>query len=115
MRLASTVRDIAADITKTIQTVEIMNAIQVTAQERTRAIQEALNYAQANNLTPQETYQLVETISQKYDTGDIVKATTALQEADKWKAEADSLRTQRYLWALGGAGIGAVITAVIKR
>jgi len=115
MKLASTVRDIVADVTRTIQTYEVMNAIQVTAQERTRAIQEALNYAQANNLTPQETYQLIETISQKYDTGDIIKATTALQEADKWKAEADSLRTQRYLWALGGAGVGAILASVVRR
>jgi uncharacterized coiled-coil DUF342 family protein len=115
MKVASTVRDIVADVTRTIQTVGIMNAIQVTAEERTKAIQEALNYSQANNLTPQETYQLIETISQKYDTGDIVKATTALNEADRWKAEADSLRTQRYLWAIGGAGVGALITAVIKR
>jgi hypothetical protein len=115
MRLASTVRDIVADVTRTIQTYEVMNAIQVTAQERTRAIQEALNYAQANNLTPQETYQLIETISQKYDTGDIIKATTALSEADKWKAEAEAKSTERYLWALGGAAIGAVATAAIKR
>jgi len=115
MKLASTIRDIVADVTRTIQTYEVMNAIQVTAQERTKAIQEALNYAQANNLTPQETYELIEKIAEQYTTGDIVKATTALQEADRLKAEADSLRTQRYLWALGGAGVGAVITAVLKR
>jgi exosome complex RNA-binding protein Csl4 len=115
MKLASTIRDIVADVTRTIQTVEIMNAIQKTQEERTKAIQEALNYAQANNLTPQETYQLIETISQKYDTGDIIKATTALQEADKWRNEAEAKSRERYLWALGGAGVGAVITAVLKR
>jgi len=115
MKLVSTIRDIVADVTRTIQTYEVMNAIQVTAQERTRAIQEALNYAQANNLTPQETYQLIETISQKYDTGDIIKATTALQEADKWRNEAEAKSTERYLWALGGAAVGAVVIAAIKR
>ena len=115
MKLASTIRDIVADVTRTIQTYEVMNAIQVTAQERTKAIQEALNYAQQQGLTPQETYELIEKIAEQYTTGDIVKATTALQEADRLKAEADSLRTQRYLWALGGAGVGAVITAVLKR
>ena len=115
MKVASMIRDIVADVTRTIQTVEIMNAIQKTQEERTKAIQEALRYAKEQNLTPQDTYQLVETISQKYDTGDVIKATTALSEADKWRNEAESLRTQRYLWALGGATIGAVVTAVIKR
>ena len=115
MRLASTVRDIIADVTKTIQTYEVMNAIRVTAQERTKAIQEALNYAQANNLTPQQTYELIEAIGEQYTSHDIAKATEALQEADKYKKEAESLGNQRYLWALGGAGVGAVITAVLKR
>jgi hypothetical protein len=115
MKVASMIRDIVADVTRTIQTVEVMNAIQKASEERTRAIQEALRYAREQNLTPQETYQLVETISQKYDTGDIVKATTALQEADKWRNEAEAKSTERYLWALGGATIGAVVTATIKR
>jgi hypothetical protein len=115
MRLASTVRDIVADVTRTIQTVEIMNAIQITAQERTRAIQEALNYAQTNNLTPQETYELIEKIAEQYTTGDIVKATTALQEADKWRNEAEAKSRERYLWALGGAGVGAVLASVVRR
>jgi hypothetical protein len=114
MKVASTIRDIVADITKTIQTVEIMNAIQKTQEERTKAIQEALNYAQQRGLTPQETYELIEKIAEQYTTGDIVKATTALQEADKYKAEADSLRTQRYLWALGGAGVGAILASVVR-
>jgi hypothetical protein len=115
MKVASTIRDIVADITKTIQTVEIMNAIQKTQEERTKAIQEALNYAQQRGLTPQETYELIEKIAEQYTTGDIVKATTALQEADKYKAEADSLRTQRYLWALGGAAVGAIVVSAVRR
>jgi glutamyl-tRNA reductase len=115
MKAASTIRDIAADVTRTIQTVEIMNAIQKVNEERTKAIQEVLNYARERNLTPQQTYELIEKIAEQYTTGDIIKATTALSEADKWKAEADSLRTQRYIWAIGGAGVGALITAIVKR
>jgi hypothetical protein len=115
MKVAGAIRDIVADVTRTIQTYEVMNAIQVTAQERTRAIQEALNYAQANSLTPQQTYELIEKVAEQYTTGDIVKATTALNEADKWKAEAEKLNTQKYLWALGGAGVGALIVALAKR
>jgi hypothetical protein len=115
MRVASTIRDIVADVTRTIQTYEVMNAIQVTAQERTRAIQEALNYAQQQNLTPQETYSLIELVGEQYNTSDIVKATQALQEIDKLKSEIESLKNQRYVWAIGGAGVGALITALAKR
>jgi hypothetical protein len=115
MRLASTIRDIVADITKTIQTVEIMNAIQKTQEERTKAIQEALKYAQQQGLTPQETYELIEKIAEQYTTGDIIKATTALNEADKWRNEAEKLSTQRWLFALGGAGVGAVLASVVRR
>jgi hypothetical protein len=105
MKLASTIRDIVADVTRTIQTVEIMNAIQKTQEERTKAIQEALRYAREQNLTPQETYELIEKVAEQYTTGDIIKATEALKEADKWKAEAEKLSTQRWLFALGGAGV----------
>jgi len=115
MKLASTIRDIVADVTRTIQTYEVMNAVRTVNEERTKAIQEALNYAQQQGLTPQETYELIEKIAEQYTTGDIVKATTALNEADKWKAEAESKSTERYLWALGGAAVGAVVIAAIKR
>jgi len=52
-------------------------------------------------------------IGEKYTTGDIEKATRALNEADKYKSEAESKSTERYLWALGGATIGAVVTAIV--
>jgi hypothetical protein len=115
MRLASTVRDIVADVTRTIQTYEVMTAIRTAHEERTKAIDAVLQYAREQNLTPQETLELLETIGEQYNTGDIVKATEALQEIDRLKSEIESLKTQRYVWAIGGAGVGALITAAIKR
>jgi len=115
MKLASTVRDIVADITRTIQTYEVMNAIRTVNEERTKAVEAALQYAQQQGLPPDKVLQLLETVGEQYTTGDLVKATEALNEADRWKNEAESLSNQRYLWAIGGAGLGALITAVIKR
>jgi type II secretory pathway pseudopilin PulG len=114
-RLVGAIRDIVVEREQTVQTIEVMNSIRKVNEERTKAIEAALQYAREQNLTPQETYSLVELIGEKYTTGDITKAVEALNEADKYKAEAESLRTQRYLWALGGAGVGALITAIAKR
>jgi hypothetical protein len=114
-RLIASVRDVIVERERTVQTIEVMNAIRATHEERTKAITAALEYAREQNLNPDETLALVEAVGEKYTTHDIVKATEALNEADKWKNEAEKLKGERYLWALGGAGIGAVITAVIKR
>jgi hypothetical protein len=114
-KIITTIRDIVVEREQTIQTIEIMNAIRAVNEERTKAISKALEYAQQQNLNPDQTLALVEAIGSKYTTGDIAKATEALQEADKYKKEAESLGNQRYLWALGGAGVGALITALAKR
>ena len=114
-KLITSIRDVVVEREQTVQTIEVMNAIRATHEERTKAIQKALEYAQQQGLTPDQTLALVEAIGEKYTTHDITKATEALQEADKYKKEAESLGNQRYLWALGGAGVGALITAVIKR
>jgi len=114
-RLITSIRDIVVEREQTAQTIEVMNAIRAVNEERTKAINKALEYAQQQGLTPDQTLALVEAVGEKYTTADITKAAEALNEADKWKAEANSLRNQRYLWALGGAGLGALITAVVKR
>ena len=114
-RLITSIRDVVVEREQTIQTIEVMNSIRAVNEERTKAINKALEYAQQQNLTPDQTLALVEAIGEKYTTHDIVKSTEALNEADKWRNEAEKLKGERYLWALGGAGIGAVITAVLKR
>jgi len=114
-RLITAIRDIVIEREQTVQTVEIMNAIRATHEERTKAIEAALEYARQQGLTPDQTLALIEAVGEKYNTHDIVKSTEALQEADKWKAEAESKSTERYLWALGGAAVGAVVIAAIKR
>ena len=114
-KLITSVRDVVVEREQTIQTVEIMNSIRTVNEERTKAISKALEYAQQQNLTPDQTLALVEAIGEKYTTHDIVKSTEALNEADKYKKEAESLGNQRYLWALGGAGVGALIIALAKR
>jgi len=114
-RLITAIRDIVIEREQTVQTVEMMNAIRTVNEERTKAIQAALQYAQQQGLPPDKVLQLLETVGEQYTTGDIAKAAEALNEADRWKNEAESLSNQRYLWAIGGAGLGALITAVIKR
>jgi hypothetical protein len=114
-RLIGAIRDIVIEREQTVQTVEIMNAIRTVNEERTKAIEAALEYARQQGLTPDQTLALVEAVGEQYTTHDITKATEALQEADKWKAEAESKSTERYLWALGGAGVGALIVALVKR
>jgi hypothetical protein len=114
-RIILSIRDVIIEREQTVQTIEVMTAIRTAHEERTKAIEAALEYAREQNLTPQETLSLLETIGEQYTTSDIIKATTALQEADKWKAEAESKSTERYLWALGGAGVGALLASLVKR
>jgi hypothetical protein len=114
-RLITTIRDIVVEREQTIQTIQILESIRAVNEERTRAINAALEYAREQGLTPQETLALVEAVGEQYNTSDIVKATQALQEIDKLKSEIESLKTQRYAWAIGGAGVGALITALAKR
>jgi hypothetical protein len=114
-RIITSIKDVIIEREQTVQTIEVMNAIRATHEERTKAISKALEYAREQNLNPDETLALVEAIGEKYNTADITKAAEALQEAEKYKREAESLASQRYLWALGGAGVGALITALAKR
>jgi hypothetical protein len=114
-KIITSIRDVVVEREQTIKTIEVMNSIRATHEERTKAINKALEYAREQSLTPDQTLALVEAVSEKYTTADITKATEALNEADKWKNEAESLRNQRYLWAIGGAGVGALIAAAIKR
>jgi hypothetical protein len=114
-RIITSIRDVVVEREQTIQTIEIMDAIRVTHEERTKAISKALEYAREQNLTPDETLALIEAIGEKYTTHDIVKSTEALNEADKWRNKAGELDTQKYLWALGGATVGAIVTALAKR
>jgi hypothetical protein len=114
-RLITSVRDIVVEREQTAQTIEVMNAIKAVNEERTKAIKEALDYAREQNLSPSETLALVEAIGEQYTTQDITKATEALNEADKYKSEAEAKSTERYLWAIGGAGLGALVTAIAKK
>ncbi len=114
-RLITSIRDIVVEREQTVQTIEVMNAIRAVNEERTKAISKALEYAREQNLNPEQTLALIEAVAEKYNTHDIAKATEALSEADKWRNEAENLNTQKYLWALGGAGVGAVITAIVRR
>jgi hypothetical protein len=114
-RLITSIRDIVVEREQTIRTIEIMNAIRAAHEERTKAISKALEYAREQNLTPDETLALIEAIGEKYTTHDIVKATEALNEADKYKKDSEAKSTERYLWAIGGAGVGAILVALAKR
>jgi len=114
-RLITSVRDIVVEREQTAQTIEIMNAIRAVNEERTKAITEALNYAREQNLSPSETQELIETIGEQYTTHDITKATEALNEADKYKNEAEAKGNERYLWAIGGVTVGALVTAIAKK
>ena len=114
-KLITSVRDVVVEREQTVQTIEVMNAIRVTHEERTKAISKALEYAQQQGLTPDQTLALVETVGEQYNTADIIKATEALNEADKWRNKAGELENQKYLWAIGGAGVGAILVALAKR
>ena len=114
-KLLNTIRDIVIEREQAIQAVELFNAIKAVNEERTKAIEKVLEYAEDQGLSPDQTLELLNIISDKYNTTDLLKATEALKERDKYKREAESLRNDRYLWALGGATIGAIVTATIKR
>jgi hypothetical protein len=114
-KLITSVTDIVVEREQTVRTIEIMSAIRKANEERTKAIQKALEYAQNQGLTPSETLALVEAIGEKYNTHDIVKATEALRESDKWKSEAEKQKSDKYLWALGGAAVGAIVVSAIRR
>jgi hypothetical protein len=113
--LIGAIRDIMVEREQAVQTAEVMSAIRKVNEERTKAIEAAFQYAKEQNLTPEQVYQLIEAIGEQYTTGDIVKATQALEEADKWKAEAEKMAGQRYLYAAAGAGIGAILASLVKR
>jgi hypothetical protein len=114
-RMVASIRDVVIEREQTIQTIEVMNAIRATHEERTKAIEAALRYAREQGLTPDQTLALVEIIGEQYTTHDITKSIEALQEADNWKSEAERLSRERYAWALGGAGVGALVAAIVKR
>ncbi|MCC6059228.1 MAG: hypothetical protein LM563_03175 [Thermofilum sp.] len=113
--LIGAIRDIMVEREQAVQTAEVMSAIRKVNEERTKAIEAAIQYAKEQNLTPEQVYQLIEAIGEQYTTGDIVKATQALEEADKWKAEAEKMAGQRYLYAVAGAGVGAILASIVKR
>jgi hypothetical protein len=113
--LIGAIRDIMVEREQAVQTAEVMSSIRKVNEERTKAIEAAFQYAKEQNLTPEQVYQLIEAIGEQYTTGDIVKATQALEEADKWKAEAEKMAGQRYLYAAAGAGIGAILVSLVKR
>jgi hypothetical protein len=114
-KVITSIRDIVVEREQTVQTIEVMTAIRKTQEERTKAISKALEYARDQNLSPDETLALVEAVGEQYNTGDIVKATEALRESDRYRDEVERLKSDRYLWALGGAAIGAIVTAAIRR
>jgi hypothetical protein len=114
-KLINTIRDVVIEREQAIQAVELFNAIRAINEERTKAIEKVLEYAEDQGLSPDQTLELLNVISDKYNTTDLLKAAEALKERDKYKSEAESLRNDRYLWALGGAAVGAIVTAAVKR
>jgi len=112
--IAGAITDIVADVTTTITAVTTTNAVSKLAEERTKAVNEALEYARAQALTPEQTEELLRTVLQQYDTGDIVKVLQTKARVDELEREASRLRRERIIFGVAGAGAGAIMTILLR-
>jgi hypothetical protein len=119
--IAQSLRDIIIERELTIRTVEVMNAIRDVVNERARITGELIRYAREQGLTPEQLASLFNALGPFYESPDITGAISALgeaerwkNEAERWKREAESKSRERYIWALGGAGVGAVLYGLAK-
>jgi hypothetical protein len=109
------IRDVLVEREQTVQTAELADAIRSINEERTKAISKVLEYARDQGLTPGEAAELLDIIADKYNTSDVVKAAEALRDRDRYKNEAEARKSERYLWALGGAAVGAIVVSAVRR
>jgi len=92
-KLINAIRDIVIEREQAVQAVELFNAIKAVNEERTKAINKVIEYATEQGLNPSQTLELLDVITDKYNTADILKAIEALRERDKYRSEAQSLRS----------------------
>ena len=75
---------------------------------------DSLEYARAQALTPEQTEELLRTVLQQYDTGDIVKVLQTKARVDELEREASRLRRERIIFGVAGAGAGAIMTILLR-
>jgi hypothetical protein len=119
--LVTSIRDVLIEREKTYRVELATTMITRINEERSRIIKEVFEYAKKNNLSPDELLKILNAVGNLYSTPDITNAVNLLNNLDKLNNEVENLRRQlgeeskkKWLFALGGAGIGAVAAMAVR-
>jgi hypothetical protein len=119
--LVTSIRDVFIERERTYRVELATTMITEVNRERSKIINELLNYARENNLLPSELLGLLNAIGNLYSTPDITNAVNLLNSIENLNNEVEKLRKQlgeeskkKWIFALGGAGIGAVAAMAVR-
>jgi hypothetical protein len=112
--LITSMRDVLIDREKSYRIAAIFNALAEINRERTRILSELINYARQNNLSPEDLAKLIDTARNMYETLDIEKALKLAGYAGKLEDNLKEESDKKWLYAIGGAGVGALIAALVR-
>jgi type II secretory pathway pseudopilin PulG len=112
--MVTAIRDIVIEREKSYRIAEITTMVTRVNEERSRVINEAISYARGQNLSPDALLSILNSIDNLYSTPDINNAINAVDELENLKRQLGEESRKKWIFALGGAGIGAAIVAVAR-